>query len=233
MKLLLFVLALIFGAMLALVLTHDQGTVLGMEQNEFAGLVFYSAWGIVAVAAFIPRRGQWGQALRNLVAWMAIILLLVTGYMYRYELQDVAYRVTAGLVPGSPLQSLSAEGREQITLLRIGHGQFNARGEVNGTPTAFVIDTGASVVVLSHADAEAAGIRTSGLTYSVPVATANGRTTAARVNIDSLTIGTIERRNVMALVSRDGALDSSLLGMNFLTSLYSFEVRGDRLILTD
>lgn len=37
----------------------------------------------------------------------------------------------------------------------------------------------------------------------------------------------------MALVSREGALDSSLLGMNFLTSLYSFEVRGDRLILTD
>ncbi len=170
--------------MLLLVLTHDQGTVFGLEQNEFAGLVFYSAWGIVAAAAFLPRRGQWGQALRNLVAWIAIVLVLVTGYMYRYELQDVAYRVTAGFVPGSPLHSVSADGREQITLLRIGEGQFNARGEVNGTPTGFVIDTGASVVVLSHGDAEAAGIRTSGLTYSVPVATANGRTTAARVNID-------------------------------------------------
>jgi aspartyl protease family protein len=233
MKLLLFVLALILGSMLALVLTHDQGTVFGMEQNKFAAVVFYSSWGIVAAAAFLPRRGQWGQALRNMVLWIAIIFLLVTGYMYRYELQDIAYRVTAGFVPGSPLQSVSADGREQITLLRVGHGQFNARGAVNGTPTAFVVDTGASVVVLTHQDAEAAGIRTSGLSYSVPVATANGRTTAARVNIDSLTIGSIERRDVMALVSREGALDTSLLGMNFLTSLFSFEVRGDRLILTD
>ncbi len=233
MRLLWLVFALVGGAALFLVLRHDSGTVLGIENNDFASLVFYSAWGILAASAIVPRRGLWREAARNLVLWLAIILVLVTGYIYRFELQDVAFRVSAGLVPGSPYSAVSAEGREQITLLRMGRGQFNARGEVNGVPMEFVVDTGASVVVLTHQDAEAAGFEMEGLTYDVPVSTANGRTTAARVELDHVSIGSIRRRELTALVARDDMLETSLLGMNFLTSLFSFEVRGDRLILTD
>lgn len=233
MRLLWLLLALVGGAALFLVLRHDSGTVLGIENHDFASLAFYSAWAILAASAIIPRRGLWREAARNLVLWLAIILVLVTGYIYRFELQDVAFRLSAGLVPGSPYSSVSAEGREQITLLRMGRGQFNARGDVNGVPMEFVVDTGASVVVLTHQDAEAAGFEMDGLTYDVPVSTANGRTTAARVELDHLSIGAIERRGLTALVARDDMLETSLLGMNFLTSLFSFEVRGDRLILTD
>ena len=77
------------------------------------------------------------------------------------------------------------------------------------------------------------GIDIDRLSYTTPVTTANGRTTAAQIRLDSLDIGAIHRPDVMAMVARPGALNTSLLGMNYLSTLSSFDFRGDRLILTD
>ena len=87
--------------------------------------------------------------------------------------------------------------------------------------------------MLTDADAQAAGIDTSQLRYSQSVSTANGRTTAAPISLQTLTIGPLSRNRVSALAARPGALTTSLLGMSFLSTLQSFEFRGDRLILTD
>jgi aspartyl protease family protein len=88
-------------------------------------------------------------------------------------------------------------------------------------------------VVLTAADAERAGIDTQVLSYSSPVTTANGTTTAARVTLDDIAVGKIRRRQMTAMVARPGELDTSLLGMNFLSTLAGFDIRGDRLVLTD
>ena len=63
--------------------------------------------------------------------------------------------------------------------------------------------------------------------------TANGMATAANVTLDSIKIGAIERRNIRAMVAKDGRMAGSLLGMNFLNTLSGFSVRGDRLVLSD
>ena len=175
----------------------------------------------------------WRDMARSLAVWTAIALLLIAGYLYRYELQDFANRITAGIVPGSPISSTSHEGRTTTLVIRTQNGQFEAIGSVNGARVRFVVDTGANLVVLTHDDAGTAGIDTDRLDYYQRVYTANGMTTAAKVTLDSLAIGDIERRNVEAMVARDGALDTSLLGMSFLTTLHAFEFRGDRLLLTD
>ena len=96
---------------------------------------------------------------------------------------------------------------------------------------AMVLDTGASSVVLTHEAAKAAGLPLEVLNYSVNVDTANGRTTAAPVMIDSIAVGGLTERAVPALVARPGQLRSSLLGMSFLNRLESWEVRADRLML--
>ncbi len=233
MNLLWFLLAAIGAVALILILNHDAGTVFGMANGDFASLSFYGLWGLLVAAAIIPARHQWREAARNLVLWLAIILMLMAGYLYRYELQDVASRMTAGLIPGSPISSTAGDGRETVTLLRIDDRHFAANVEANGTSVQMLVDTGASIVVLSEADAKAAGFDPQSLNYDTPVSTANGVTTAARIRLDSLSIGNIERRNVPAMVARADALDTSLLGMNFLSQLTSFEFRGDRLILTD
>ena len=112
-------------------------------------------------------------------------------------------------------------------------GMYSVKGKINKQATQFLVDTGANVVVLTQGDARAAGIDPDRLTYTTPVTTANGRTTAARIRLDTLQVGEITRRRVETLIARPGALDTSLLGMSFLSTLHSFEFRGDRLILTD
>jgi aspartyl protease family protein len=61
--------------------------------------------------------------------------------------------------------------------------------------------------------------------------TANGRTTAARVRLDSVAIGPLDRQKVDALVAEPNAMSESLLGMSFLSRLRSYEFSGDFLTL--
>ena len=68
------------------------------------------------------------------------------------------------------------------------------------------------------------------LKYSVTVETANGRTLAAPVTLDRLSVGGLSEREVPALVVQSG-LRNNLLGMSFMNRLESWEVRGDRLMM--
>src|SRR6185437_12336528 len=79
-------------------------------------------------------------------------------------------------------------------------------------PVSTIMDTGASTIVLRPADARKAGIDPDTLIYRVPVLTANGRAMAARVRLDTVAIGPLDRKDVDALVAQPGALTQSLLG---------------------
>jgi aspartyl protease family protein len=111
------------------------------------------------------------------------------------------------------------------------NGQFSAAALVNGVHVDMLADTGASLVVLSEADAQRIGIDLSRLSYDVSVRTANGTSSAAHTVLDEVQVGGISLRNVDALVAPPGALVTSLLGMSFIGSLTRFELRGDQLVL--
>ncbi|MBX3530736.1 MAG: TIGR02281 family clan AA aspartic protease [Rhizobiaceae bacterium] len=174
-----------------------------------------------------------GNGLRSFAIWAAIAIALVGGYQYRYELQDIASRLTAGLIPGSPISNRDAEGRIAVVLDRMGDGHFFVRAEVNGALTPMIVDTGATTTVLTSADARRAGFDPSSLSYTLPVMTANGTARAARVTVGELKVGDIARQGQEVMVAEEGRLAASLLGMNFLSSLSGFDVRGDRLTLYD
>ena len=105
--------------------------------------------------------------------------------------------------------------------------------QLNGRSVTLLVDTGASSIVLTARDAEDVGIDVTSLRFTIPTQTANGTAFAARAKLGFVEIGPIERRNVAVMVSKPGALSHSLLGMNFLSTLTSFEFRGDELFLTD
>src|SRR5690606_18406244 len=98
-----------------------------------------------------------GQMARSLVAWILIIIILMIGYQFRYELQDVASRMTAGLVPGSPLSVTDGDGRVSVMLERLANGHFEVRAEIDGSPVMAMIDTGATSTVLTYQDASRVG----------------------------------------------------------------------------
>ncbi|OYR18973.1 TIGR02281 family clan AA aspartic protease [Brucella thiophenivorans] len=227
------VIAAIAVVILLLMANDDSGTTLGMTNDAFGQAAYMGIWGVVLAAGILGSGIKLSDFARNMAVWAVIILALVAAYQYRYELQDVGSRVTAGLIPGSPISGRAADGSLTVTLAKSANGHFDVNGRVNGARVHFLVDTGASSVVLSKEDAERAGIDTSSLAYNVPISTANGRATATSITIASLQIGDIERQNIRAMVTQEGLMTGSLLGMNFLQTLGGFSVRGDQLIMMD
>ncbi|MFD1197438.1 TIGR02281 family clan AA aspartic protease [Brucella gallinifaecis] len=227
------VIAAIAIVILLLMANNDSGTTLGLANDAFGQAAYMGIWGIVLAAGILGSGIKLSDFARSMAVWAVIILGLVAAYQYRYELQDVGSRITAGLIPGSPLSGRAADGSLTVTLAKSANGHFEVNGRVNGARVHFMVDTGASSVVLSKEDAERAGIDTSMLAYNVPINTANGRATAASINISTLQIGDIERHNIRAMVTQEGLMTGSLLGMNFLQTLGGFSVRGDQLIMMD
>jgi len=218
----------LFIAVLVLIAQHGQGTVGPLSSGDFGSLAYQLALLIFLAAAVLTLfRERFAQAIISAVLWVVVGLLLVIGYSYRYELSDVGDRVLAELVPGHVV----SHGRT-VEVARTGAGDFAIAADVNGARAHMVLDTGASSVVLTQDDAKAAGLPIALLDYTVSIDTANGRTRAAPVTLDRIAVGGLEERAVDALVVQPGQLQTSLLGMSFLNRLQSWQVSGDRLVLT-
>lgn len=219
--------------LIALIASGDTGTTLGFETNVFAGAAVSFLWAIVIGSAVFSRGTSFAGALRQLAIWVLIVLALMAIYVFRYDLQDVAARFTGGIVPGSPISRVGDEGRTTVTIVRSDNGHFEAVAGINGVSVRFLIDTGATSIVLSAQDARAAGIDPDSLDYTIATQTANGIARSARAVIETLYLGGIERKKMQVLVAQPGRLGRSLLGQQFLESLSSYEKRGDRLTLRD
>ena len=203
-----------------------------MSGDDIAQLAFLGILGSW-IAVSLLRSERVGTLARQLGAWTIIIVGLVAAYAYRAELQDVGHRVTLGLVPGSSVTRLNSDGTAVMQVGRDRRGHFVVDATINDETVEFLVDTGATTIALSHGDAARVGINPASLQYDIPIRTANGMARAAQVRLDTVSLGGIERNGLIATVSEPGALTQSLLGMNFLGTLASFEIRGDRLILSD
>ena len=218
-------LALLFGA--------DKGAIAGFDPSDFAIAVAGVALLIFLFSSLTGYRGRAGQALRDLLTWVGMALVLVAGYSYREQLFTFGHRVIYELLPpGSALRGdTQIEGEQSVRIRRRPDGHFTARTLVNGVPLTMLVDTGASTVVLKPGDAQRVGIDTERLRYSVPVQTANGTTYAAHVRLRTLALGPIALTDVEALVAKPNALKENLLGMSFLGRLRSYEFTSDMLTL--
>lgn len=230
-------LILIIGALGAtlvlLLMNHEGGTTLGMANDDFAQVAMLGVL-VAVLAAGILRRGmRFQDTARQAAVWIVLLLGIVAAYQYRFELQNIASRVTAGLIPSRPQTAFGADGALRVSIEKSRSGHFEADGVVNGAGVSFLVDTGASSVVLTMEAARAAGIQPEGLSFTSPVSTANGTAFAANVRLDEVRIGEIARRNVSAMVAEEGKLDQSLLGMSFLSTLSAYAVQQDQMILQD
>lgn len=161
------------------------------------------------------------------LAWMGIFAVAFVGYSFRHELNYVVDRVKGELMPSMALTRTTGE----VELRRAWDGHYRAEVELNGVPVRMMVDTGASMVLIPYEDVAGMGIDPKALIYSVPVTTANGRSTVAPIRLNSVKIGPIEIENVEAAVSHPGKLRNGLLGMSFLERLSETSFVGDKLIL--
>ena len=117
------------------------------------------------------------------------------------------------------------------TIMKASDGHYWANGVVNGATVRFLVDTGASTVALTAADARHLGIDTSGLKFRYRVVTASGEARGAAVKLANVTVAGARLENVDALII-DRGLETSLLGMTYLGRLASFQATRQSLILT-
>jgi len=225
-RLILLLLAVAAVALCILLLRQNHAALTAFAQLEDTSVeTKIMALALIVVIAIALYRLRFSHALQSAVVWALIALALVLAYTYRYELRDVSDRVLAELIPGRA----ASKGRT-VEIARSAGGSFAVAMQVNGARIPMVLDTGASAVVLTQDAARTAGLPIEVLNYSVHVDTANGRTRAAPVTLDRISVGGITERSVPALIAQ-GGLRTNLLGMSFLNRLESWEVRGDRLLL--
>ncbi len=164
------------------------------------------------------------KLLRDAGIWLAILVLLVFAYSFRDEFGH--NRFMAELMPDRV--QVTSDGTMSIRASEGGH--FYVEGEVNGTPVRFLVDTGATDVVLTPEDARRVGLETDKLDYTRYFTSANGGGSSAPVTLASLKVGPISFARMPADVNKAWMRDS-LLGMSFLRRLKGFRVDGSTLVL--
>lgn len=117
-----------------------------------------------------------------------------------------------------------------VSLARLGDGHFYAEGDVDGTKMRFLVDTGASVVALSAADANALGLDWRDEELRMVGRGVNGEVMGKPVVLASVTLGDIEVRDVQAVIIPRG-LHVSLLGQSFLSKLENVNISADEMTL--
>jgi len=143
-------------------------------------------------------------------------------------------RTTTANRSNRDVQLMPSAARGRTVEIRAGaYGHHHARVEINGRSVAAMVDTGASIVALSWDDAERAGLYIRDGDYTHRVNTANGLARIAPVMLDRVSIGDITVRNVPAAVSEPGKLNTSLLGMSFLSRLQRVDMRSGVLVLQE
>jgi len=204
----------------------DQASGLGDETPRLVYLVALLAILIVSLGASFaesPRR-----TLRHIAIWVAIGSGIALLYAFRGEFGMARDRVVGNAMPAQGVATVTPT-EKSVTLYAQG-GHFFAEAEVEGKKVMFMVDTGASDIALSRADAQRLGISPSEREFTRVYQTANGLSRGAPITLDSVAIGPIDLRYVEASVV-EGELGMSLLGMSFLNRLSGYQVTGDRLVL--
>ncbi len=185
----------------------------------------------LAVLAFVGAglavRGRFGmaRAVRYGLIWIAAGLVLLGAYSFRYEFADIGGRMLSELMPDQPQTDGNA------VVIRAGKsGHFVVAAEVDGATIRFLVDTGASDVVLTPRDAARLGFDLSKLSFSRVYRTANGNVRGAPVRLGRIAIGPVVVEDVRASVN-GAEMNRSLLGMSFLNRLGGYEVSREALTL--
>ena len=175
---------------------------------------------VIAVGVFYNYRHRLGQAAQHAAIWGLIFVGLVLAIGFKDNLMT--------MLKGAPAAQQVSD--EALVLRRQKDGHFHALVEINGQEIHFLVDTGATNLVLSQRDARTAGFDTDDLNFIIRTQTANGETMSAPVRIDRVELAQFSDRDVPATVN-GGDLDVSLLGMSYLDRFDGFSVEGDRMFL--
>lgn len=192
-----------------------------MSGDESGRLIYLALCIVLVASSLIGMRMPIGKAVKMLLAWVMIFAVVFALFTFRSEFSAFGSRLKSEAM-GSPIES----GEEMRIAMR-DDGHFWVDASVNGHAAPFLVDSGASITTVSPAVAAAADLATGMRVANVE--TANGQVQMAVGTADQFNVGRIARTDFTLFVNN--ADSTNVLGMNFLSSLSSWRVEGNMLVL--
>lgn len=191
-----------------------------MSEFQSMNLVYLVILGCAVIFWFVTNHRQsFGKSIQQGLAWLLIFVGVIAAYgMWGDIRSTVLVQATVDAQAGT------------IEIPRSPDGHYRLALEVNGKRIDFVVDTGASEIVLSKADAARAGFDPENLPYYGRAYTANGEVRTAPVRLEEMRLGEMVDRDVAASVN-GGDLQQSLLGMSYLQRFREITISGGKLML--
>jgi aspartyl protease family protein len=196
-----------------------------LTEDQTGNLVYAVLLLVLVSSSLLARRLPLGQTLRMALAWVGIFGAMFVLFTFRAEFSKIWQRVKSEFVSGG---STMADGTLRVPQGEDGHFYVDAR--INGHTVRLLVDSGATTTSLSVATAKAAGLEVDMDGFPVIVDTANGTAEARRARVRQFDVGPIKRSDFPVLVA-EGLGDGNLIGMNFLSTLKSWRVEGNVLVL--
>ena len=191
-----------------------------MSSDQTADAIYLSLLGCALLLSYLlASRINIGKMLQQMGIWVLIFMGAIAVIGMWPEIQRTI----------TPRQSV-VDGTT-IVLPRARDGHYYLTLDINNVPVEFVVDTGASQVVLTQDDAKRIGLNPSSLSYLGTASTANGTVRTAAVRLDTVSLGAITDTSVRAVVN-DGQMFGSLLGMTYLSNFDSITIKDGQLILS-
>jgi len=192
-----------------------------MNGDQRMNLLYLVLCMVLVASSLIGMRLPIGKVLKMVLAWVAIFGVGFALFTFRGEFSALGAKLKAEAT-GTPIQS-----GEELRLAMRDDGHFWVNASVNGQQAPFLVDSGASITTVSPAVAAAAKIET-GMRVA-QVETANGEVQMPIAKAERFEVGPIVRTDFTVHVNNGD--DTNVLGMNFLSSLQSWRVEGNTLVL--
>ncbi len=198
----------------------DRSYITLMTTDQIMQAIYLGLLGLAIAGSYIAaNRNDLGKMAQQALIW----LLIFVGVVGAYGLWDEISNDVTGR------QTFIGDARVEVPRSRDGHYYLTL--DINDVPVDFVVDTGASQVVLTRRDAARIGLDPDTLNYFGSASTANGIVRTAPVQLETVAMGDILDRNLPAVVN-EGEMEGSLLGMTYLGLYDRIEITNGRLVLT-
>ena len=159
--------------------------------------------------------------------WILFALMALILYSYRFEVGEIKDRILSDLFPAKAIN----KNQEKLILNIAQDGHYYLNVKIKNQEVRFMIDTGASDMVIDEKIALKLGYDIRNINYNKIFQTANGQSYGASIYVDEVDVSGVKFYNVQASITNSD-LVTPLLGMSFLQKFYKYEFFRDKLILT-
>ena len=198
-----------------------------ISSHEWSNVIYILILIVLLIMGFSHKEMPIKKIFEFVGLWIVFALLALVLYSYRFEFSETKDRVLSDLFPSKAIN----KNHEQLILNIAQDGHYYLNVKIKNQEVRFMIDTGASDVVIDEKIASKLGYDLKKINYNKVFQTANGQSYGASISFDEVDVSGIKFYNVQASITNSD-LVIPLLGMSFLQKFYKYEFYRDKLILT-